>query len=90
MELEVEDDGRAGYLGIRMHDIRPGGGENSFLCRVVEEIENPFSYTVMLRPLGRKAARPIGWELDKERWRQLRGDQVEIHLPRGSILLLED
>ena len=42
------------------------------------------------RPLGREAARPIGWELDKERWRQLRGDQVEIHLPRASILLLED
>ena len=90
MELEVEDDGRAGYLGIRMHDIRPGSGENSFLCQVVEEIENPFSYTIMLRPLGREDTRPIGWELDKERWRQLRGDQVEIHLPRASILLLED
>ena len=90
MELEVNDDGRAQYLGIRMHDIRPGGGENSFLCRVVEEIENPFSYTLMLRPLGQEDARPIGWELDKERWRQLRGEQVEISLPRASILLLED
>ena len=90
MELEVNDDGRAQYLGIRMHDIRPGGGENSFLCRVVEEIENPFSYTLMLRPLGQEDARPIGWELDKERWRQLRGEQVEISLPRASILFLED
>ena len=86
----MNDDGRAQYLGIRMHDIRPGGGENSFLCRVVEEIENPFSYTLMLRPLGQEDARPIGWELDKERWRQLRGEQVEISLPRASILFLED
>lgn len=91
MELTVDgDDGGAAYLGIRMHDIRPGGGENAFLCQVVEEIENPFSFTVMVRPVGQENARPIGWEADKETWQRLRGERVEVHLPKGSILLLED
>ena len=91
MDLAVDgDDSRVAYLGIRMHDIRPGGGENAFLCRVVEEIENPFSVTVLLCPVGQPDARPIGWEVDKETWRQLRAEQVEIHLPKEAILLLEE
>ncbi|MDD3193820.1 MAG: hypothetical protein PHE47_08250 [Oscillospiraceae bacterium] len=90
MELAVDDDGQAGYLGIRMQDIRPGGGENVFLCQVTEEIENPFSFTVMLCPCGQDGAYPIGWEVDKATWSRLRADRVEIHLPRTSILLLED
>lgn len=45
-------------VGIRMHDIRPGAGKNTSLCRVVGEIENPFSYTVMLQ--ASPAAAPLG------------------------------
>lgn len=91
MDLTVDgDDSRAAYLGIRMHDIRPGGGENAFRCQVVEEIENPFSFTVMVRPVGREDACPIGWEVDKETWQRLRAAQVELHLPKGAILLLEE
>ncbi len=85
----VGEDGRAAYLGIRMHDIRPGEGENTFRCQVVEEIENPFSFTVMVCPVGREENQPIGWEVDKETWQRLRADQVTIHLPQRSILLLE-
>ena len=80
----------AAYLGIRMHDIHGGDGENAFRCRVVEEIENPFSYTVMLRPVGAGDSTPIGWELDKECWHELRAEEVDICLPKESILLLED
>ncbi len=75
-------------VGIRMHDVREGTGENSVLCRVVEEIENPFSYTVMLRPVDGEGTTPIGWELDKQHWRQIRGEQVQIHLPAQSLLML--
>lgn len=90
MELAADDDGRARYLGIRMRDIQPGTGENSFLCSIVEEIENPFTFTVMLCPEGKNNSIPIGWEVDKDVWRRLRTEKVRISLPRKSILLLED
>ena len=90
VELEVDDDGTSGFLGIRMHDIRPDGGENRFLCQVVEEIENPLSFTIMLRPEGKCGSVPIGWEVEKEVWQRMRAEQVKVSLPRKSILLLEE
>ena len=77
-------------IGIRMHDIRPGPGEHTFRCKVVEEIENPFSYTVMLRPMNSRCSGSIGWELDKEHWRTLRSEEVTISLPPESLLFLQD
>lgn len=48
----------AEYIGIRMHHIHAGHeteagvqNKNSITCRVIEEIENPFSYTIMLQPM---------------------------------------
>lgn len=90
MELAVNDNEKANHLGIRMHSICPGEGENSFWCRVVEEIENPFSMTVMLRPEGFEHGLPLGWEMEKEVWQRLRSERVQVCLPKGSILLLED
>ena len=75
-------------VGVRMHDIRHGSGKNSFRCRVVGEIENPFSYTVMLR--ASPAAAPMGWEMSKERWQTLRTKEVEVCLPPEALLLLKD
>ena len=75
-------------VGIRMHDIRSGRGINSFRCRVVGEIENPFSYTVMLQ--ASPSAAPIGWELNKENWQQLRSEEIEVCLPMEAMLLLKD
>ena len=90
MELTLGSEvGSAGYVGIRMHDVCAGGGENTVRCRVVEEIENPFSFTVMLRPVGKGESTPIGWEMDKESWRALRAAELDICLPVGSLLLLE-
>ena len=77
------------YVGIRMHDICPGSGENSVLCNVVEIIENPFSVTVMLHPAGAKNTVPIGWETEKETWKHYQADKLYMHLPVGSLLLLE-
>lgn len=73
-------------VGIRMHDVRIGPGENSLRCPVAEEIENPFSYTILLDT----GAGPIGIELGKEAWSALRAEELEIHLPPENILLLED
>lgn len=91
MELMVKDTvDTAGYVGIRMHDLCAGGGQNAIRCRVVEETENPFSVTVMLRPVGAEDAVPVGWETDKETWSRLRADELDICLPAESLLLLED
>ena len=77
-------------VGVRMKTIRPGPGENGYRCRVVEEIENPFSYTIMLEPLNSKCTVPIGWELLKKDWEILRADEVGIHIPAEAVLLLRD
>ena len=77
-------------LGIRMHAIRPGEGENTFRCRVTEVVENPFSYTVMIRPLcAPPDAVPIGWEMEKSVWRELQAEEITVHLPVDGILQLK-
>lgn len=83
---------RIRYAGIRLHDVKIGQGEreNTFRCNVADEIENPFSYTVMLRPVGKQASVPVGIELDKNTWNKLRADEITIYLPADRILLLED
>ena len=80
----------AGAVGIRMHDICPGLGVNSFRCRVVGEIENPFSYTVMVKPVQGNGAVPLGWEMDKETWKKLRAEELVVSFPPEALLLLQD
>ena len=75
-------------IGIRAHDICLGPGENSFFGRVVEEMENPFSYSLMLLPQG--ATNPIVCEVDKDTWRAQRASEVEAHIPSQAILWLKD
>ena len=77
-------------IGIRMRRIRKGTGENSFHCRVVSEIEDPFYYTMMLRPVDADPGIPIGWLLEKDVWLGMRSEEVDICLGAESILLLRD
>ena len=85
------DIGDATHIGIRMHDVVPGGeGENAIRCEVVEAIENPFSFTIMLRPGGVKDASPLGWEMDKDTWNQRRAAAMTVCLPPENILLLKE
>ena len=65
-------------------------GVNSFRCQVVGEIENPFSFTVLLKPQNSSCTSPIGWELDKESWKKLRSQEVTVSLPPEALLLLTD
>ena len=85
------DVGDAKFIGVRMHDLRAGvDGVNAFECEVAEEIENPFSVTVLLRPRGAKADTTIGWEMDKEVWRARRAQAVSVCLPPEALLLLKE
>ena len=77
-------------VGVRMKYIQPGPGENTCRCRVVEEIENPFSYTIMLEPEESAGVVPIGWELPKPQWEAMRADVLEIHIPVAALLPLRD
>lgn len=91
MELSTKTDiGMSDYVGIRMHDLRPGEEENAVEFCVVEEIENPFSVTVMLRPVGAEHAGLMGWETDKSTWVQLRANRVKLSLPMEALLLLKE
>ena len=91
MPLVLDRDvGDAKYIGIRMHDVLPGEGENAFRCRLAEEIENPFSYTLMLRNADAPDALPVGWETDKAAWQALRAEELTIRLPKESLLLLRE
>lgn len=92
IELAVRGDG-ASCVGVRMHDIRralPEDRVNVFDCRVDEVIENPFSFTVMLRPADTDAPRAIGWEMDKPAWRRIEAPRVRICIPQEKILMLEE
>ncbi len=74
-------------VGIRMHDILPGHGENELTLAVTEVVENPFSYTVMLS--AGAEYRPLGMELDKTTWERIHADKVTVHIPSESVLLLK-
>lgn len=77
-------------VGIRMHAVQPGPGENELRCRVAEVIENPFSVTVMLRPVNAPEGKTaIGWEMEKQMWQSLAAEEITVHLPPGSILQLK-
>lgn len=91
IEVETENPvADAEYIGVRMHDICAGKGQNGFVCDVVGEIENPFSYTIMLKPSGKNAQNPIGIDLSKERWKELKGEKLEINIPAENMFLLKD
>lgn len=91
IELTVTDSEETPhYIGIRMHDICAGGRGNTFRCQVLEEVENPFSYVIMLRPIGTDTNSSIGWEMDKEIWSRIRAEEVCISLPPESLLLLKE
>ena len=79
-----------GCVGIRMHDVRPGRGENEVRCDVAEVIENPFSFTVLLRPAGRTDTTPVGWEMEKDVWRARQAAQLWVHFPAEGLLALEE
>ena len=91
MELDVPDcDYEIKSVGIRMHQVRAGAGENQIRCRVMETIENPFTYTLMLRPVAAPEGIPFGWSVGREYWNKNNCDEVDISIPREAILLLCD
>ena len=84
-----ESESEVSAIGIRQHDICCGELENSYPCIVKEEIENPFSYTIMMQPEGAEDTHLIGWELSKEEWERIRAEKLSVSLPPEALLLLQ-
>lgn len=80
------------YVGIRMHDVKVSSGkeENRIECEVMGEIENPFSYTVLLHPMNINAKTQIGVQMNKSNWEQMRSTRLIVYLLSDAILLLEE
>lgn len=91
VELSVNGDiEKASYIGIYEKNIclDSGEGDNSISCNVVEQIENPYTYTVMLLPDNGKGTKAIAWEVDKDKWKEIQGGHICISLPDTSLMLL--
>lgn len=87
MELETAQNvGDAQYVGIRMHSIVPGTGENTVSCRVTEVVKNPFSRTFILVRSDCPGSVPIGWEADIAAIAL--HDVLDISVPKKELLLL--
>jgi hypothetical protein len=57
---------------------------------VAEVIENPFSFTVMLRPVNAGEGKTaLGWEMEKTAWQKLAAEEITVHLPPERILQLK-
>ncbi len=80
------------YVGIRMHDVQVSSekDENTINCKVMGEIENPFSYTVMLHPMDKNVKTQIGIQMNKSDWKQMRSTRLTVCFPSDAILLLEE
>lgn len=76
------------YAGIRSQEIKLQKGENLISCQVVQEVENPFSYTLMLKPDESESNAYIICELEKKIWNDNRKERIEISIPSESIMLV--
>jgi len=97
LELETAKDvGEASWIGIRHHDTNKKADPeaknetNAFVCDVARVIENPFTYTVMLRLSDQPELDCFGWEMPKEQWEREGSDRIRIHIPPEAIMLLKE
>lgn len=91
ISLEVNE-GRpdADAVGIRAHELSMDGDENRFDFRIADELENPFSCTLILKAEGSGQSSALCWEISKELRRSISGDRISLCLPREKLLLLSE
>ena len=87
--LGIRNDVKA--IGIRLHDLKVAEWDdsNTVLCDVLEIIENPFSYTVMLKSKNSENGQ-FGMEMDKKEWNQYKGKTLNVVFSSESLLLLKE
>jgi molybdate transport system ATP-binding protein/molybdate transport system permease protein len=88
---------RAGYVGIRAHDLRivqHAAAENTFPCWLVASVESPFETTLYLRlhaPPQEGDQSHVEAEVSRELWAELSGRPQPWHLflDPASLLFLQ-
>lgn len=75
-------------IGIRAHFFNQGQGENAFICKIQQVIEEPFEVMIFVLPDG--AQKSICWVTDKQTYQGLTEKRFWLSLNANDILLLRD
>ena len=94
LKPEKPVDSSTHYVGIRAHYFIPVEDfslPNTFEVQAEQIIEDTFSIIIMARTKGslekgRKGL--IRWELSKEKWKELQGKRLLLHIAEKDVLLL--
>lgn len=97
IELYMQEEVKgSSFVGIRMHSLKivskenEDSTENAIFCRVIEEIENTFSYVIMCQPEASEKTTPFGCEMDKNEWEKRRCEKLHVTFPPEALILLKD
>lgn len=80
------------YVGIRPQDLelKETMEENTVCCRVMEERENPFSYTLLVYPVEREEKAGLYLWVEKEFWENKRREILLVHFSSIKLVLLRE
>ncbi len=82
------------YLGIRAHSFRRVNSNvaNSFLCKIVNIIEAPFSVTVLLLTETQGSSPPLCWEIEKGQYDStlIVGQNILLTVDINNILIFNE
>lgn len=76
------------FIGIQANSLEWVStlGENIFSVAVVQEIEDTFSYIVMINFAD--SEKPVRWEVAKNFWRDFRSNEIYVKIPSEKIIFL--
>lgn len=83
------------YAGFRAHYLMPAAKmeeTNVFECEIVREIEDTFSTIVLFRNKGCSVNTDysvLTYELDKDKWNELKRDELFLKIPENEVIWME-
>lgn len=80
--------GENAFVAIRSQSIGFGPGENTFTGELVQELENPFSYVLIVKPQNAPAGAALRLEVEKSLWQSRRAKHLTLHLPEKALVCL--
>lgn len=78
------------YVALRAHYItaaEDNTADNTFTMNVYQEIEDTFSYIIMVKP-AENDSELIRWEVDKATWKNKKSESLLLCLPSDKLILL--
>ncbi len=91
IRLKAPENGETpAFAGIRASELKAGQGEDGHPFRILEQVENPFSVTLILAPEGSVGAGRVELEMSREERQKIQGDRVQLRFPQEKILFLKE